>query len=433
MLMRNRLMLMAAVATALAAGTAQAAPDFGDMFRFNAYGTLGVVHSNQDQADYVSTQSEQPDGAGYSRSWSPNVDSRLAAQVTAQFTEKLTGVIQLVSEDQQNQSWTGKPNPRYRPSLEWANLKYDFSDHWSVRAGRMVLPAFMLSEYRNIGYALPFIRSPLEVYNIPFTNVDGGEVSYRHSIGSATNTITAVAGATSVRTTSAAIGAQQSRLYMLIDKLEVGSLSVFYSYIHNPVKAPVGFGDLFTQFAQAAAQVPGGTAAADTAYGLDRRYNYGNWGNVEITDLGATYDPGNWFVMGEVTAYWNNGVIGSAKEGYLTAGYRTHGLTPYATYARMVTHYSPAASIPLGGLPPDLADYGDMLNGIAQGIAATNNSQRTLTAGLRWDFMKNLDLKVQYDYVTTDAGSTGMFANIQPGFRPGSSASVFGLTVDFVY
>lgn len=431
--MRNKSKLMAAVATAFCAGSAHAAPDLSDIFRFNAYGTLGVVHSNQDQADYVSTQSEQPDGAGYSRSWSPNVDSRLAAQVTAKVTDKLTAVVQLVSEDQQNQSWTGKANPRYRPSLEWANLKYDFSDHWSARAGRMVLPAFMLSEYRNIGYALPFIRSPLEVYNVPFTNVDGGEVAYQRNFGNVTNTLTGVAGATTVRTTSLAIGAQQSRLYMLVDKVEVDSLTVFASYVHNPVKAPIGFGDLFQQFVQGASQVPGGTAAADTANALDKQYNYGHWSNVEIADLGVTYDPGKWFLMGELAAYFNNGVIGSAKEGYLSVGYRTHGFTPYATYARIVTAYSPAATIPLGGLPASLADYGAMLNGVVQGIAATNNSQRTLTAGVRWDFMKNFDLKVQYDYVTTDAGSTGLFGNVQPGFRPGSSASIFAATIDFVF
>jgi hypothetical protein len=65
-------------------------------------------------------------------------------------------------------------------------------------------------------------------------------------------------------------------------------------------------------------------------------------------------------------------------------------------------------------------------------VNAGNESQTTLTAGLRWDFMKNLDLKVQYDNVRLDAGSTGLFVNEQPGFRPGSTANVFSLAVDFV-
>jgi len=44
-----------------------------------------------------------------------------------------------------------------------------------------------------------------------------------------------------------------------------------------------------------------------------------------------------------------------------------------------------------------------------------------------------VDLKVQYDNVRLDAGSTGLFGNEQPGFRLGSSASVFSVTVDFVF
>jgi hypothetical protein len=47
--------------------------------------------------------------------------------------------------------------------------------------------------------------------------------------------------------------------------------------------------------------------------------------------------------------------------------------------------------------------------------------------------MKDLDCKIQYDYVRLDAGSTGMFVNDQPAFRPGSTASVFTAGIDFVF
>jgi len=80
-----------------------------------------------------------------------------------------------------------------------------------------------------------------------------------------------------------------------------------------------------------------------------------------------------------------------------------------------------------------LAGYGAMLNGIVASFGAGSESQQTLTAGLRWDFMKNVDLKVQYDNVRLDAGSTGLFVNEQPGFRLGSSANVFSATIDFVF
>jgi hypothetical protein len=428
--MRKSAIVTAAVSMALW-GVAAQATDLGDIFQLHAYGTAGVVHSNQDQADFVSSFSQQPQGAGFTHSWAYDVDSKAAIQLDAKITDKLSAVVQLISENDYNSSWTGKPNPRFRPSLEWANVKYAITDEWTARVGRMVLPINMMSEYRNVGYSLPFIRPPQEIYGpVPFTNIDGGEVSYAKRLGQATNTVVVGIGDTSTR---GAIGAIQSNLYFIADTIESGALTVRATYLHNQVKGATGFGTLFTGFADAAASFPGGEAAASAARYMDGRYNFSYWGNIEHYDLGATYDPGNWFVMTEVHRYTSRGLVGKANAGFVTAGYRTHGFTPYATYARLVSVHQSYPSIPLGGLPPPLAGYGAVLNGLVASFNSGNEGQRTLTAGLRWDFMKNLDLKVQYDNVRLDAGSTGLFVNEQPGFRLGSTASVFSLAVDFVF
>jgi hypothetical protein len=55
------------------------------MFSFCGFGTLGVVHSSERDADFVAEATSHPSGAGFSRSWSADVDSRLGAQVTANF------------------------------------------------------------------------------------------------------------------------------------------------------------------------------------------------------------------------------------------------------------------------------------------------------------------------------------------------------------
>jgi hypothetical protein len=428
--MRNSAILTAAVSMALWGASAQAA-DLGDIFQLHAYGTFGVVHSSQDQADFVSSFSQQPQGAGHTHSWAYDVDSKAAVQLDAKITERLSAVVQLISENDYNSSWTGKPNPRFRPSLEWANVKYDFTDELNVRLGRMVLPINMLSEYRNVGYSLPFIRPPVEIYGpVPFTNIDGGELTFAKHFGNVTNTVVGGIGDTSTR---GAFGALQSNLYFIADTIESGALTIRGTFLHNQVHAPTGFGTLFTGFADAAANVPGADAAASTANYLDGRFNFQHWGNIEHSDLGASYDPGKWFVMSELHRYTSPGLVGGANAGFVTGGFRTHGFTPYATYARLKSFHPQAPSIPLDGLPPMLAGYGAMLNGIVASFGTGSESQRTLTAGLRWDFMKNVDLKVQYDNVRLDAGSTGLFVNEQPGFRLGSSASVFSATLDFVF
>ena len=429
--MRNRAILATAVSMALWGGMAQAAPDLSDIFQFHAYGTADVVHSSQSEADFVSSNTQQTQGAGYTRSWSPDVDSKLAVQLDGHFTDKLSAVVQLISENDQNSSWTGKPNPRYRPSLEWANVKYAVTDEFSVRVGRMVLPFNMLSEYRNVGYSLPFVRAPVELYgSLPFTNFDGGELSYSRHFGDVTNSVVAGAGSTTVR---GSLIAAQARLGLLTDTVEVGSFTVHATASYGEFTTPTGFGTLFDDFAAAAATVPGGEEAAGTAEYLDGRYNTLHWSHVQTYDVGVSYDPGRWFGMAEFQHSYNSGLAGESGSGFVAFGYRVHALAPYATYARVVAGHPESPSIPLTGLPPPLAAYGATLNGIVAGINAGNTSQQTLSAGLRWDFMKNLDLKVQYDYVRLDAGSTGLFANEQPGFLPGSTASVFSASVDFAF
>jgi hypothetical protein len=290
----------------------------------------------------------------------------------------------------------------------------------------------MLSEFRNVGYSLPFERAPNELYGqIPFTNMDGGQVSYASHFGNITNTFVGGYGANTIRTT--ATGASQARLTVLTDTVEFQALTVRAAALIVKFKSPTGFGTLFTDFADAAANIPGESDAANTANYLDSRYNTDHWGHIETYDLGLNYDPGQWFAMAELQHTVNTGVVGMSTNGFASAGYRTHGLTPYASYARLITSHLVSPAIPLSGLPAPLAAYGGTINGVVAGLNASNQSQSTLSAGVRWDFMKNLDLKVQYDYVRLDAGSTGMFVNEQPGFRPGSTASVFTAGVDFVF
>src|ERR1700729_2001166 len=68
------------------------------MFSFSGFGTLGVVHSNDHDADFTSNNIFKPNGTGYSHDWSPDVDSRIGAQVIANFTPQLSAMLQVISE-----------------------------------------------------------------------------------------------------------------------------------------------------------------------------------------------------------------------------------------------------------------------------------------------------------------------------------------------
>ncbi|MCB2218650.1 hypothetical protein [Desulfofustis glycolicus] len=121
--------------------------------------------------DYVSN-GFVPDGAGYTRSWSPEVDSRLGLQMAANLLLRLTGIVQVVAEQRYDDTYT--------PTIEWANLAFAITPDLNVRVGRMVLPVSIVSECRKAGNANPRVRPPEEVYRlIPVTNFDGIDLSYR--------------------------------------------------------------------------------------------------------------------------------------------------------------------------------------------------------------------------------------------------------------
>ena len=73
------------------------------------------------------------------------------------------------------------------------------------------------------------------------------------------------------------------------------------------------------------------------------------------------------------------------------------------------------------------------LNAGLNAVLAQTAVQNTISVGSRWDVIKNIDLKVQYDHTRLGAGSTGLLGDVQPGLRPGSTFNLFSVVVDFVF
>jgi hypothetical protein len=150
--------------------------------------------------------------------------------------------------------------------------------------------------------------------------------------------------------------------------------------------------------------------------------------------MGATYDPGSWFATGEWARFDTHSVLGAKTAWYVSGGHRFGGWTPYLTYAReKADSETSVAGLGLQGLPPQAAGTAAFLNQTLNGLLGLVPAQHTVSAGVRWDFMRNAALKVQVDDVRVDSGSRGTFGNFQPGFQPGSTARIVSAVVDFVF
>lgn len=387
---------IAAAACALCA-TANAAPEF----KFSGFGTLAAVHSDNKDSDYVGSIF-QPNGAGMTKATSFAPDSKLGAQLNATFNPQWSAVVQLVSQHQYDNS--------YNPMVEWANVKYQASDSISLRLGRIATPSYLLSESRFVGYANPWVRPPQEAYSVlSITNNDGIDGTYRSQIGNANNTFQAYYGASTAKIPGNGV-VKGHPSWGLNESIDIGSLTLRAGYTSVKLDTEIpAFAPLFAglnAFAPALAQ-------KYKPNGLD----------LSALALGATYDPGDWFVMSELVEFKGDSFLSDSTSWYVSAGYRFGKFTPYVTLGGTKAHVKPET--PDGGLN----------DGINTTLYSATPTQKTASVGLRWDFMKNMALKAQYDMIQTGDQSSGRLRVAQPNstFTKGSNVDVITVAFDFVF
>jgi hypothetical protein len=394
----------ALVAALIACGAVHGAAQAQSMpeFKFSGFGTLSAVHSNDKNSDFTGGR-YQFTGAGHTRSTSLDPDSKLGGQVDAVFSDKLSGVVQVVTQHQYDNSYT--------PMVEWANLKVQLLPELSLRVGRIAAPTYLLSESRFVGYSYPWVRPPTEVYFVaPITSNDGVDATWRSTVAGANNTVQAYYGNSSVKFNGG--GAKSKPAWGVNDTVDIGSLALRVGY--NSLKIDL--------------DVPSVQPLLDAAtqYGFADIANKYKFKGIPTTALafGANYDPGNYFVMAEVIDYKAAGFLADARAWYVSAGYRFGSLTPY------LTHSSTNAPIETEtGFAGPFKGLNDVFTSTAESF---NGTQHSTSIGLRWDAMKNLALKAQFDHLTTGSHSDGRLQGY-PGFVQGSSVNVVTVAADFVF
>jgi hypothetical protein len=381
------------LALLLATPLAAAAQDADSMFSFSGFGTIGAVHNSEDQADFATDFG--PDGAGYSDSWSAKPDSRLGFQVDARFSERFSAVVQLLSE----YDYTGS----HKPEVTLAHVKYAFNPALSVRLGRLVAPTFMLSDYRKVGYAMPWLRPPVEVYN-NYIEIDGGELMYKFNVGSTAMTLQLVAGSSDEGMI------ELDDTVGLVARAEFGNstLTAGHSKTTLSLAADPGVDAMLALYQPA---FPG----------LASRFHLAD-NDVTFSALGYAYDPGTWFARTEVTRVGaDDGMVASTTNIYASAGYRIAAFTPYVTLGKVKVN----SPLTLGA--------GDPIGVVNAILAGGNQGRRSITVGTRWDFRENFALKLEATHVDANAGSDGGLTNLQPGFQRGGSYNLLSAAVDFVF
>ena len=387
---------------ALLAGFALAAQAAdGPAISISGFGTAAMTMSDSDDAEYARPNQSN----GVKKDARPGVDSNFGLQATAKFSERLSftgqGLVRKYATD------------NFGAELAWAFAKYKVSDDFSVRAGRIGLPVYMISDFRNVGYANTMIRPPAEVYRqVNADSVDGADVIYQHSFNDTTVTAQFAFGNAKSR--------QPGNVYV-----EFKPVTALHVLLENgPFTFRLGRAD--TTFAVRDSVALNGLVASLRKFGQGAVADQIKLEDIKgsFTSVGFGLDYKNFLVQTEYAKRKTESrAVMDTSSWYAMLGYRYGKFTPYYYYGD-IKQDSPRS---FAGLPTSgpLAALGAGANGVAKTALQSTNA-----VGLRWDFHKSAALKVQIDRIKPREGA-GAFINSAPGFT--GPVNVYAAGIDFVF
>jgi hypothetical protein len=323
-----------------------------DDLRVNGFLTIGVGQVDTDELEV----------GGYSDSLSMNNDTIMGLQFTKPINDWATFNTQLTAR-------TGEPY--YEVQATWAFVSLQATESINVRAGRIRLPFYMYSEFVDVTYAYPWIRSP-EALTGKFSDFDGVEVVYSTFVGDADLTLQAYTGRYESNGTQIADTAKSVALENMFGA--VATLT------YGPVTGRVSAHTLKV-VAEDVIVSSGYTPDVDLAgsYFVEAGLIYDDSSNFLFAEYTNTIVPDELFVESS-----NTTIIA-------TAGHRFGSLMPLVTYE--------------ANNRPDQYQFSAYA-----GEQKLNTS--SIIAGLRWDFAPSASMKAQYQMSTKDDQGTETSGNL---------------------
>ncbi|EAT11706.1 porin [Bermanella marisrubri] len=366
-------------------------------FRVNGFATFGIAKSDEEIAyNGVSDQTTWTEftRAGIQMSFQVNQDSSVVTQIV------------------------GRGSEDFNANMEWAYFKHQFTNSLSAKVGRIRGPFYMLSEYLDVGYAVPWAQMPAETYSLlsPFANIDGVDLTWSTDIGWDTLEIKGFYGRT------------ENENFIFDDVMGISatySAETWSARLATTVAGlSFGSGEQGASTANAQALLEGTTAAQ-----LGTQ-------DAAFTSFGFRYDPGTLLVMGEYTTSSADGITQDEDSMYLTVGYRMGAWLPHLTYGMHESTDDKDRELPAGVPASTVVDTdGTTAGDVAALVQANSNSDTSrIGLGVRYDFGAGTALKLQYDIV--DADSTGLFnatQYLQAGANAPDSANILTITIDTVF
>jgi len=398
---KHCLALIGCLALPVAAQTHTAGDDAAPAFSLHGFGTLGLARSSTDQAEFVRDLS-QP--GGLSKRWSSKIDSVFGIQADIQAASGVNVIAQGVSRYHSDGSFT--------PELTWAFVKVDPNQNLSLRGGRLGTEFYMLADSRLVGFSYLPIRPPNDYYGaLPFSYIDGVDGAATLPLGTGLLRAKLFSGLTREKAPLSSLEWDMNR-----SRLSGGHLD----YQQGAWQWRIGYAqirfdrDLPLQSLHSQLEAFGAVAASQALSVADKLGRF--------TSAGVVYDSGPLQAQLMLSrTKQESAVFENSHAGYAIVGYRFDELTPFVGYSW--TKSAPKQLATGLGAGVDAV--------VARVMADSHSDQHTLFLGLRWDFHRDMALKVQVDAVRGTPQS--IFPTRWETAAYNGRMNIFSLALDFVF
>jgi len=350
---------------------------FGSIF-------LGKTFSG-DRADYFSsflgiegydcpcTPVDYVNGGIYQSKWQYQPDTNFGLQSTLVFNDKLSLTSQV----------TAYAADDYDVDLSWFLLKYQLTDELRIDVGRKRIPLFYYSDYYDIGYAIPWVRPPGDLYGWQAQSFNGVSLIHHSEVLGGSLETTLWYGE---EDTGEIYGYEQLYFGRPISVEWNSMRGIAMDYTKDWYNVRVVFMENnLNQFEE----FPPWT---QTQFHRDQSF----------LGVALNLDYNNWFLKSEYNEFSRNAPSFDSNALSLSIGYVWSQFTVALSYS----------------------EYEDL------DAAFGNGKQDSHMATFRWDFAENIAFKLQLDRFNDDADWIGVDV---PGgdFVGDSSAIAFGF--DFIF
>jgi len=348
------------------------------------FASAGFV-TGDTQFDYISASNSINESSTF------GADNTIGLHVNAQINDKVEFTSQLLAKGTAD---------AYNLGAHWGYLSYSASPSFTLRAGRLVLPIAAMSEYVDVGYAMPWVRAPAEVYSASMVNnYSGFDLLYTLALKDTQLIVQPFIGSLPKSSISGVdASAKQGAGLSTAFHFDQGSLSASYIDVSD---------------------------MEITYFGQDLSVD------ISFISLGTRLEFGNVLLMAEFVERSSSRGKGSpettVKAWYTTLGYHIGKFSPHLTYAKgepdsqqSVLPAGTPVPTPLGPMPLPEAMIVDP--------APFSYAQESITLGLRYDMFSKVAFKLEAQEIKPTGNSWGLFAN-----DPGDKANLVSFAVNVTF